>query len=83
LNIVDSFGRLGFPLRGEAAPEARRKYVQNCTINELSPLNTEQQHLDRRDPDRVRHAMFEIVMSRASAIACGHEATWTGCGTIR
>ena len=27
---------------------------------------------DRRDPDRVRHAMFEIVMARASAIACGH-----------
>ena len=28
---------------------------------------------DRRDPDRVRHAMFEMVMARASAIACGHE----------
>ena len=28
---------------------------------------------DRRDPDRVRHAMFEIVMARASAIACGYE----------
>ncbi len=26
---------------------------------------------DRRDPDRVRHAMFEMVMARASAIACG------------
>ena len=24
---------------------------------------------DRRDPDRVRHAMFEMVMARASAIA--------------
>jgi hypothetical protein len=28
---------------------------------------------DRRDPDRVRHAMFEMVMARVSAIACGHE----------
>src|ERR1700686_5881183 len=28
---------------------------------------------DRRDPDRVRHAMFEMVTARASAIACGHK----------
>ena len=28
---------------------------------------------DRRDPDRVRHAMFEMVMARVSAIACGYE----------
>jgi hypothetical protein len=28
---------------------------------------------DRRDPDRIRHAMFEMVMERVSAIACGHE----------
>jgi hypothetical protein len=28
---------------------------------------------DRRDLDRVRHAMFEMVMARASAIACGYE----------
>jgi hypothetical protein len=28
---------------------------------------------DRRDPDRVRHAMFEMVMARVSAIACGHK----------
>jgi hypothetical protein len=28
---------------------------------------------DRRDPDRGRHAMFEMVMARASAIACGHK----------
>jgi hypothetical protein len=27
---------------------------------------------DRRDPDQVRHAMFEMVMARASAIACGY-----------
>src|SRR5262245_66338908 len=27
---------------------------------------------DRRDPDRVRHAMVEMVMARASAIACGY-----------
>src|SRR6202049_931910 len=26
---------------------------------------------DRRDPDRIRHAMFEMVMARAAAIACG------------
>ena len=26
-----------------------------------------------RDPERVRHAMFEMVMARASAIACGYE----------
>jgi hypothetical protein len=28
---------------------------------------------DRRDADRIRHAMFEMVMARASAIACGYE----------
>jgi hypothetical protein len=28
---------------------------------------------DRRDPDRVQHAMFEMVMARVSAIACGHK----------
>jgi hypothetical protein len=28
---------------------------------------------NRRDPERVRHAMFEMVMARAAAIACGHE----------
>src|ERR1700736_1289284 len=28
---------------------------------------------DRRDPDRVRHAMFEMVMARTAAIACGHK----------
>ena len=28
---------------------------------------------DRRDPERIRHAMFEMVMARASAIACGYE----------
>src|SRR5262245_31148706 len=27
---------------------------------------------DRRDGNRVQHAMFEIVMARVSAIACGH-----------
>jgi hypothetical protein len=28
---------------------------------------------DRRDLDRIRHAMFEMVMARAAAIACGHK----------
>jgi Transposase DDE domain group 1 len=28
---------------------------------------------DRRDASRVRHAMFERVMARVCAIACGHE----------
>jgi hypothetical protein len=28
---------------------------------------------DRRDRDRIRHAMFEMVMARAAAIACGHK----------
>jgi hypothetical protein len=28
---------------------------------------------DRRDPDRIRHEMFEMVMARAVAIACGHK----------
>jgi hypothetical protein len=28
---------------------------------------------DRRDPDRLRHVMFEMVMAGASAIACGHK----------
>src|SRR6202035_4447654 len=28
---------------------------------------------DRRDPARIRHAMFEMVTARVSAIACGHK----------
>jgi hypothetical protein len=28
---------------------------------------------DRRDASRIRHEMFEMVMERASAIACGHK----------
>src|SRR5258707_676227 len=28
---------------------------------------------DRRDRDRIRHAMFEMVMASVSAIACGHK----------
>ena len=28
---------------------------------------------DRRDASRIRHAMFEMVMARVCAIACGHE----------
>src|SRR6202047_2719240 len=28
---------------------------------------------DRRDADRIRHVMLEMVMARASAIACGHK----------
>jgi hypothetical protein len=28
---------------------------------------------DRRDPDRVQHAMFEMVMGRSSAIASGYK----------
>jgi Transposase DDE domain group 1 len=27
----------------------------------------------RRDPDRIHYATFEMVMARASAIACGHK----------
>jgi hypothetical protein len=28
---------------------------------------------DHRDASRIRHAMFEMVMARVCAIACGHE----------
>src|SRR5689334_23941313 len=28
---------------------------------------------DRRDRERIRHAMFEMAMARVSAIACGHK----------
>jgi Transposase DDE domain group 1 len=28
---------------------------------------------DRRDAERIRHAMFEMVTARVSAIACGHK----------
>jgi hypothetical protein len=28
---------------------------------------------DRRDADRIRHAMFEMVIARVAAIACGYE----------
>jgi Transposase DDE domain group 1 len=40
---------------------------------------------DRRDPDRIEHQMFELVMARASAIAAGPRmpSTSNGCGTIR
>src|SRR5262249_46824785 len=27
---------------------------------------------DRRDPNRIRHEIFEMVMTRVSAIACGY-----------
>jgi hypothetical protein len=37
---------------------------------------------DRRDPDRIRHAMFEMVMARAAAIACGYEDA-TDLGRLR
>ena len=40
---------------------------------------------DRRDPGRIEHEMFEMVMARASAIACGYEDAidLDGCGMIR
>ena len=40
---------------------------------------------DRRDACRIRHEMFEMVMARASAIACGHEDAidLTACGMTR
>jgi hypothetical protein len=28
---------------------------------------------DRRNPDRILHDMFEMVMERVAAIACGHK----------
>src|SRR5258708_10806425 len=28
---------------------------------------------DRRDTSRIRHQMFEMVMARVAAIACGHK----------
>ena len=28
---------------------------------------------DRRDPNRIRHEVFEMLMARVSAIACGYE----------
>src|SRR6202166_1138667 len=45
--------------------EAERKHGVFLRLAEAMP--------DRRDPDRIRHAMFEMVMSRVLAIACGHE----------
>jgi len=45
--------------------EAERKHGVCLRLAEAMP--------DRRDPDRIRHAMFEMVMSRVLAIACGHE----------
>jgi hypothetical protein len=40
---------------------------------------------DHRDPDRARHAMFEMVMGLAAAITCGYEDAidLTGCGMTR
>ena len=45
--------------------QAERKHGVCMRLAEAMP--------DRRDPDRIRHAMFEMVMSRVLAIACGHE----------
>ena len=45
--------------------EAERKHGVCLRLAEAMP--------DRRDPDRIGHAMFEMVMSRVLAIACGHE----------
>jgi hypothetical protein len=45
--------------------EAERKLGVCRRLAEMMP--------DRRDPNRVRHAMFEMVMAGASAIACGYE----------
>src|SRR5271169_2458084 len=45
--------------------EAERKHGVCLRLAEAMP--------DRRDPDRIRHAMFEMVMSRVLAISCGHE----------
>ena len=40
---------------------------------------------DRRDASRIEHEMFEMVMARVVAIACGHQDAIisTGCGMIR
>jgi hypothetical protein len=43
--------------------EAERKHGVCLRLAEVMP--------DRRDPDRIRHAVFEMVMSRVLAIACG------------
>jgi hypothetical protein len=45
--------------------QAERKHGVCLRLAEAMP--------DRRVPDRIRHAMFEMVMSRVLAIACGHE----------
>jgi hypothetical protein len=45
--------------------EAERKHGVCLRLAEAMP--------DRRDPYRIQHAMFEMVMSRVLAIACGHE----------
>ena len=45
--------------------EAERKLGVCSRLADVMP--------DRRDPDRIRHAMFEMVMARAAAIACGYE----------
>jgi hypothetical protein len=45
--------------------EAERKLGMCRRLAEAMP--------DHRDPDRIRHAMFEMVMGRAATIACGYE----------
>src|ERR1700758_1061387 len=45
--------------------EAERKFGVCRRLADAMP--------DRRDPDRIRHEMIEMVMARASAIACGHK----------
>jgi len=50
---------------GLLLPQAERRLGVCRRLAEAIP--------DRRDPDRVRHAMFEMVLARVSAIACGHK----------
>ena len=45
--------------------EAERKLGVCRRLAEIMP--------DRRDGGRIRHAMFEMVIARAAAIACGHK----------
>jgi hypothetical protein len=42
-------------------------------LREAERLRLAEAMPDRRDPDRIRHTMFEMVMPRVLAIACGHE----------
>jgi hypothetical protein len=69
-------GRLGFPLQGKAAPEARRSMCKIAHLNELSPLNTKQQHVEH---SRAVNRPVDMKYEHASCGAGGQTSERAQC----